>query len=381
MIRVTDIETAQAGPESELSGLVHGLPGEREPFRLWFRFPGGLLDGMHRPGTPFATSLLPVAAKTGSDLHVDGELSAALHENFNQIARIWKEWYGLRFGRLGGEVREPNGAAASPGVGCFFSGGVDSFYTVLKNLDREHGENRLTHLIYVRGFDVDLDDHGLDAMVADRLGRAGDELGLPVIRASTNLRRLSDRFASWGRLQHGAALAGVAHCLSGLLKTVLVPATHTYQHVFPWGTHPLLDPLWSDDCITFVTDGCEATRAAKIANRIASSDAALRHLRVCHDNRDMAYNCGRCEKCVRTKVVLQLAGALDRCATFEGGLDLKQVRAIRIKLRITESFAKETLAELRQRDTDHDLQKALQTVLSRWNPARIKIHLRDRFRF
>lgn len=378
-IQVSDIRLDAGNGGSELSASVRGLPGRREPFRLWFRFPGGILDGLRRPGNPFLTSLLPVAAKSGSALVVEGKTSPMLDDHFDQVRRIWKEWFGLKLGATAGQDCGMNGETAAPGVGCFFSGGVDSFYSVLKNRQREQGENRITHLLYVHGFDVDLDDHDLDTRVTDNLRQAGDDLGLPVIRASTNLRRLTDGIASWGRLQHGAALAGVAHGMSGILGTVLVPATHTYQHVFPWGTHPLLDPLWSDRFVTFVTDGCEATRYRKISLQIAGSDTALRHLRVCHHNRDGAFNCGSCEKCIRTKVVLHLAGVLDRCRTFDGGLNMDQVREIRIKLRITESFVRETLGELREREAEHQLQAALETVLARWNLNRIKIHLKDRF--
>jgi hypothetical protein len=380
-MRVSDIDLGLVGSEGELSASVHGVSNGPDPFRLWFRFPAGMLDGIRRVGNPFLTSILPVAARARADLHVDGEVSPELLENFKQIDRIWNHWYGLKLGAAGGVSVEPEKEVPAPGVACFFSGGVDSFYSVNKNLEREKGENRITHLLYVRGFDVDLDDHDLDALVTGHLSRAGDEIGLPLILASTNLRQLTDRSTRWGRLQHGAALAGVAHCLSGILGTVLVPSTHTYQHVFPWGTHPLLDPLWSDEFISFVTDGCEATRSAKIERQIIGSDIALRHLRVCHRNRDLAYNCGRCEKCIRTKIVLKLAGVLERCATFDHVLDLEQVRSIRIKLRVTEGFVRETLAELRRRDTEHDLQQALRTVLSRWNPTRIKIHIRDRFRW
>ena len=379
-MQVTDINLVRTGSESELSGTVTGVPKGFDRFRLWFRFPADMMDGIRRVGNPFLVSLLPVVAKTGSDLQVEGEVSPVLLENLGQVRNIWNDWYGLKFGAVAGVTTESTGEAASPGVGCFFSGGVDSFYTVLKNLAREKGENRITHLLYVRGFDVDLDDHDLDSLVTGRLNRIGEEIGLPLIRASTNLRRLADRFASWGKLQHGAALAGTAHCLSGIIGPMLIPATHTYQRVWPWGTHPLLDPLWSDEFVSFITDGCEMTRSGKIRSRIAGSSVALDHLRVCHSNTGSKYNCGRCEKCIRTKVLLKLAGVLERCATLDGAVDLEQVRSIRIRLRITEDFVIETLAELRERDIEHELQQALQKVLSRWNPARIKIHLRDWFR-
>jgi hypothetical protein len=43
-------------------------------------------------------------------------------------------------------------------------------------------------------------------------------------------------------------------------------------------------------------------------------------LRVCWRNPDGTYNCGRCEKCVRTMVQLLAADALRQCSVFERGL-------------------------------------------------------------
>ena len=63
-----------------------------------------------------------------------------------------------------------------------------------------------------------------------------------------------------------------------------------------FGSHPLLDPLWSTETLAFVHDGCEANRMEKV-RRIAESPLLLEGLRVCVDDRGPdVYNCGSCWK-------------------------------------------------------------------------------------
>jgi hypothetical protein len=79
-------------------------------------------------------------------------------------------------------------------------------------------------------------------------------------------------------------------------------------------------------------------------------------------------------------VGLKVAGVLEQCGIFADSLDLDRVRKIRIKQRITESFARDTLAEIRERGTEPELQQAMQEILSKWTFSRIRNHLKDRFR-
>ncbi len=381
MLRVHRTELKEIGSEVEISAEVDGFPKGARCRRLWFRFPEAMAHTLNLSGTPFMASMMPVAAGLRTPLHVEGPVSRRLVENSRQIGRIWRDWYRFRLEIVPERFIDDNGPTSSGGVGCFFSGGVDSFYSVLKNLKNEKGDGRISHLVHVRGFDIDLRNDAMYKVVYRHLAEAADELGCPLIRVSTNVREVTRGYTSWGRLQHGAALAGIGHCLSGLFRTMLIPATHTYEHLFPWGTHPQLDPLWSDESLTFVSDGCEASRTQKIIRQIARSGAALQHLRVCYRKTGAERNCGECEKCLRTMVGLKIAGVLDECGAFADSLDLDRVRKIRIKQRITESFARDTLTELRERGSEPELQQAMSEILSRWTFSRIRNHLKDRFRF
>ena len=126
---------------------------------------------------------------------------------------------------------------------------------------------------------------------------------------------------------HGIALAAVAHVLAPAFGEVLVGATHSYGDMFPWGSNPLSDPMLSSDRVRLLHDGADADRVEKII-AVAESDVALRHLRVCWENRDGTYNCGQCPKCIRSQVALRIARRLEACETLPAEIDLDAVRSM-----------------------------------------------------
>jgi dTDP-4-amino-4,6-dideoxygalactose transaminase len=91
--------------------------------------------------------------------------------------------------------------------------------------------------------------HGLGGRYRDSaLGAVGDP------------RHFTNRFVNWGKTCHGAALASIALALSERLREVKIASTYDWEHLFPWGSHPQLDPLWSNGNVVSTHDGCEATR-------------------------------------------------------------------------------------------------------------------------
>jgi hypothetical protein len=158
------------------------------------------------------------------------------------------------------------------------------------------------------------------------------------------------------------ALGAVALLLSPLFSRVYIPSSHDYSQLVPWGTHPLVDPLWSTDDLEVVHDGCEATRLEKTA-LIASHDVALRHLWVCWGGR---FNCGDCNKCQRTILALQALGALDRCTTFRRG-PFRPAEAARIPfygdLAATTCYIEEIIEFLDASGKDPRLARALRDAV------------------
>lgn len=251
---------------------------------------------------------LLVAMRRGLDLHVDGPVSPRLLagvERFQTIYRTWDRHKNVD-GELFRTARVTTRTTAAPehrtgGTVAFFTGGVDSFHTAISHRDE------IDALVYVHGFDIPLDRTWLRTRVGARLRAAADELGLPLIEVETDLRVLGDLAGLDWLDHHGSALAAIGLLLAPIASRVLVPATHTYAELRPLGSHPMLDPLWSTERTEIVHVGADVDRLAKIRT-VAGHPAARAHLRVCWENADDAYNCGRCEKCVRTGVAVRLAG-------------------------------------------------------------------------
>ncbi len=224
-------------------------------------------------------------------------------------------------GRWHGRVRPraPRGhrhAHRAAGRALCFTGGVDSFFSLLGN------RHYPSHLLYVVGFDVDVDDAPRVDQVVALITEVAKARNLTPAIVRTDLRA-HPRFASisWEHT-HGAALSAIGHLLSPTIGTITIPPSYALDRLVPWGSRPDLDPRWSVTDRLEVKHGDASGRRIDRVMAIAHDPLVHRHLRVCWQNVGADLNCGRCEKCVRTMTALAGAGTLDECATFPSRADL-----------------------------------------------------------
>jgi hypothetical protein len=315
-------------------------------------------------GEPFlAASLIP-AMKMGVPLRLNGPVSPRLLAALRNIQIVLKSFFPeLRKIEIEAEPASIASVRPGRGVACFFSGGMDSFYTFLKHRDE------IDALILVQGFDVRTVDQDVWDRISPPIRAAARELGKPLVEVSTNVQPFTDPFLHWN-YTCGSAMASIALLLAPLFAKVFIGASSTYTHLFPFGSHPLLDPLWSTEALEIVHDGCEATRVDKAA-LISTNETALRYLRVCYQNRNEqreVYNCGRCEKCIRTKINLHLVGALDRCATLDHTLDLEAIARLPIHPAEARPLVEDNLEAAERLGADPALIRALRQALDRPEP-------------
>lgn len=268
---------------------------------------------------PFVCVSVIPAMKSDEDIRCAAPVSARLAGRLSRIQSTFAEWYtDLRAVKLDAPTHPLMPPATHRGVGCFFSGGVDSFFSLAQHADE------VDTLIFVHGFDIPLANTALRDRVSKALRDAAAALGKRLIEVETNAREWLDPFGNWGTHTHGSALVSVANLLAGVVRKVYLPSSHTRDDLMPWGSHPAVDGFWGTELMEIAHDDDDVTRFDKTA-AIAKSDIVLSHLRVCWENRDNAYNCGQCEKCLRTMMTLRVLGALDRCRTFATPLDLNRV--------------------------------------------------------
>jgi len=318
-----------------------------------------------------ASAILPCMRLGGGSLLAEGEVSQKFITALSTIQDIYAMWDPSLYRTvIKNAVPIARAGSTEKRVGTFFSGGVDSFYTFLRH------KNEITDLIFVHGFDIRLKDAKLREKTSKKIREIALSFGKNVIEIETNLREMFDSYVKWGLLGHGAALAAIGHLLFPMFCRIYIPATHTYAELFRWGSHPILDYLWSSECLEFVHDGCEATRVKKVS-LISRYDIALRSLRVCFKNPNSSYNCGRCEKCLRTMINLKVNNALSRCSTFDEELDLRRVSKITAKDENTRAFIRENLDALEQYQGNDELTEVLRKVLNKpqW-PRKIERRLK-----
>jgi hypothetical protein len=356
---IGSIGRTESGGMATVAGRIDLPEGGHD---MWFRAPAPAIPSAS--ADPFLIACLPVAMSLGLPVVIEnGAVSRQLMARLETAQQILRSWnHGFSVVPVSAPVHEFPARAA--GSAAFFSGGVDSFYTALRHRDR------LSSLVLIHGFDMALENVPLRDRVRAVLAPCVASLGLSLVEVETNQRAFTDRFVSWPLTQFGPALASVGVLLSGLAHEVLIPASESYAHPDPCGSHPLLDPLWSTEAVTICHDGADATRNEKIAS-IGRSPGVLSALRVCWENPDDAYNCGRCEKCLRTMISLEAVGLLKDCSVFDAGLTTAAVRRMSIPLDLMFYHVEENLRVLKTTGTHAELVHALEHAVARYQAASI----------
>ena len=154
-MRIFDIKSAWVNGTAQIRAQV--LPDScREPLELWYHFEG--LDGpLETDADPFVAAMLPSCMLDNEPCIVDGHVSKTFFDNLPWAKNVLDDWYPF-LKPVTVEARRhhiPRFDADAAGVGCCFSGDVDSWYSFLEN------RPQVTHLLTVRGFDIGLDNDTL----------------------------------------------------------------------------------------------------------------------------------------------------------------------------------------------------------------------------
>ena len=276
--------------------------------------------------------LLPHAFETQQELVLEGAVDPELLRNTHELMEIWSRWRPDRRPiRVRAEPAEVASAEQPGRTGLFFTAGVDSFFTLFHHDEtaRTHPESRLRpvdDLIYVWGFDIPLAQAAAFEAKRATLARIAADTGKTLVTLATNLRETGVR-QPWGPVMHGPALGGVGLLLGHRWRTVLLSSWFTHADTDPWGSTAITDPLLSTSTTRTEPHGAGYDRFEKLAY-LARFPLVLDTLHVCWEERSES-NCGRCEKCYRTLLALDMLGVRDRATTFPPGpLDLGRLAEV-----------------------------------------------------
>jgi hypothetical protein len=280
--------------------------------RLWFESSDVQLQA--RPEA-YASALLIPALHLGSQLVLQAPHDSHWRQNCTRLLAVLQEWWDypqlLPDAKPGGREQVSVGTKTA----LLFSGGVDSFYTLLRCPEQ------IDHLVTVFGFDTPVEDVRRNESIAKSIREVAAMVGKRPIFIRTNIREHTlYKGVSW-EIAHGGAMAAIGHLLPPEIGRMLISSSRQYDYTEPWGSHWRIDPLWSSNSLTISQFGGEWKRYEKM--RIIAAEPILRrHLRVCWENRVPIGNCSRCDKCLRTRLALAQCGELDKYEVFSGLITL-----------------------------------------------------------
>jgi hypothetical protein len=287
------------------------------PENYWIDVPEPYSSYLSTSGDAWLALLLPFAVHLSEPLTISRPVDHELFVNVHELMRVWNCWYPhLSPIRIEADVRDQATQRAFGATAALFSGGVDAWFTFLTNNDPGRADRTpIDDLLCVWGLDIPLSRPDDFSMLSQALASATSGSGTAFVDVATNLHQTPWWARSeWGPVAHGCALAAISHALGNRYSRLLVPSSHRYDDLVPWGSHPLTDPLLSSSLTRIVHDGAAFSRVQKM-EEIAKSQEALDSLQVCWAS-GRYQNCGECPKCLRSMTTLYLLDALDRCPRF-----------------------------------------------------------------
>lgn len=295
---------------------------------LFFEIQDGVVSEVPEIDEPSADAFLaacfPLAAAHGeARVRIEGQPCPMLVDGLRTAYAWWQSWGGMPAAAPAIEtpVRQ-NGrtlTGARRAVACL-SGGVDGLHMLMHNRRtyRSGDPAYFRRALLIHGFDIgkrarDPEDARFQ-MALRRLEPVAAEAGLEIVPCRTNLRHLPSKPGFWEHRHVGAALAAVGHAATLAPAFLFIGGTYPAAYPVPAGSHAAVDGLFSSQRLTVVHDGARFSRLDKI-RQLASWPTAIDALRVCPTGVGEQANCGRCEKCVRTRLEL-LAAGMDYTAAF-----------------------------------------------------------------
>ena len=317
-----------------------------KPHRLWIKGQGGeAAEVTPHADSALALGLVPAMCEGGT-LRVEGDVSPKvlrMQREFQAIQEAWSHTWApvqepLREVVVEAGERAVPAPSGSGRVACFFSGGIDSWASILTDPE-------ITDLIFVKGADINptlSPRHvGLGERVESALGEMAEEMGKQLHVVEINVREFSDPILDWA-LMFNSALCAIVLYFESLFDRVLIPTDTSHRYQQPLGASRMVDMLWSSEAVEIVDHGSRLSRFERV-RVVAKSPLAQRTLRVCYMNYDRAYNCGRCPKCNATMISLEALGVREKFTTFPSEFDFSVLEEYTPQMKVIMVFWEDVL--------------------------------------
>lgn len=332
-MKITDITFNTGNGIASIEATITWEQGSRPPFRFFIQTLEAHRDRILPDPNAFLLATLLSAWHYGETrISVEGTLCPLLANNLEGVFMMLKAWYPEQLGKP--PVLEPT-QGFSPklpgGIGTvsLMSGGIDSLCLLRSNHqfypvghpDRIQSvvtiEMRKQPVAGVEEF-TDIFAGRLTSVNA-----AAEDEDVTVMPACTNVYYINPDGYFYGQKSYSSQLSAVLSFFSKSFHHGLIASS--YDAAFaskPWGSNPQLDAYYTSAHFRMENSGSEMTRLRKVGI-VAEWPVGFKSIRVCQNDNSGSSNCGTCEKCIRTKLMLEALGKLETCPSFrENKLDV-----------------------------------------------------------
>lgn len=194
-------------------------------------------------------------------------------------------------------------------VASCFSGGIDSFSTMISRLDEK------PDLVTIWGADVDFENENGWKVVKEFVESVSKEYGLKNVLIRASVRRFIDNSVLeeqyhellggdwWLVMQHGIGLVGniAPYAYKYKLNKIYIPSTFTKDEDFVCASNPNIDNELKFGGTTVFHEGYQYTRQDKVKNicDFAKKNKKSIKIRTCFKSLN-GDNCCKCPKCYMT---------------------------------------------------------------------------------
>jgi hypothetical protein len=328
-VKIGPVAGARGSGRAEVAARVEWEESDIPPLDVTFSVEGTGAESLRDDPHPFLLSAVVPAWRRGEKrIAVGGAVCPRLRDGLEAAQRLLSRWWDAR--RPAARVEAARGWSAYPEkrgrAALFLTGGVDSLHLLWSNRRAFPADHPAAFRDAITSRRMSFVEHAPSPRAVDiarRQSRAVTAIaaaaGLDLVEIDSNFRLVDPAPRLPGRQDQGALLAALAHLLAARSGSASIAATFSARALHPWGTHPLLDPLYSSSGVAIRHEGLATPRVEKTA-ALAGWDVARRNLMVCFEGPlpDGEINCGRCEKCLRTMTALAALGVLERFSAFGG---------------------------------------------------------------
>ena len=308
--------------ESDIE-LRYSLSGKDLPNYLWYKIDPTYANFLTDKSDAALVALLMPAMIRGEDLHFLGKISEELLYNASGRLQSVLQTMMPTLNKVkvtAIEVCETEERAK--GVATGFSAGIDSFSAFIDHYNVDKPGFKLTHLIFNQ-----VGASGSSDASYLRKKKMADQFKIPLIKIKTNLYEIYEpsrkEYLIKFKASHTYRNTSVAHLLHNGIGRFYYASTYSYAHIYVGEAldcsycDPISLPLLSSSSLSTISVGSEYSRVEKTI-QVSNFNESYGNLEVCvvYGKKSDKINCGRCHKCLRTLLTLEIDGNIHRYKNY-----------------------------------------------------------------